>query len=88
MEQFKKATLEKLRDVRCPEHYQGPRVRFQGTSLLDITVSLSGCCPKVMEIANARIGGLRTQERTGAAQKLNGNAPEYGVSLGGRSVAE
>lgn len=56
VERFKQATEEKLRDVRCPEHHQAPRVRFQGDSLRDITVSLSGCCSKLMEIANARIG--------------------------------
>jgi hypothetical protein len=55
VERFKQATEDKLRDVRCPEHHQPPRVRFNGTSLRDITVSLSGCCAKVMELANARI---------------------------------
>ncbi len=56
VERFKQATEDKLRDVRCPDHHQQPRLRFLGTSLHDITISLSGCCPKLMEIANARIG--------------------------------
>lgn len=56
VERFKQVTEEKLRDVRCPEHHQSPRIRFHGSSLRDITVSLSGCCSKVMELANARIG--------------------------------
>jgi hypothetical protein len=56
VERFKQSTEDKLRDVRCPEHNQTPRVRFQGTSLRDIGVSMSGCCAKLMEIANARIG--------------------------------
>lgn len=56
VERFKQATEDKLRDVRCPEHNQPPRIRFHGTSLRDITISLSGCCHKLMEIANARIG--------------------------------
>jgi hypothetical protein len=56
IQRFKQATEEKLRDVRCPEHHRPPRVRFQGESLRDIQISLSGCCAKVMEIANARIG--------------------------------
>jgi 5'-3' exonuclease len=56
VERFKQATEEKLRDIRCPEHRQPPRLRFHGTSLRDITISLSGCCYRVMEIANARIG--------------------------------
>jgi hypothetical protein len=61
VERFKQATEEKLRDVRCPEHHQPPRIRFTGTSLRDITVSLSGCCSRVMEIANARIGSARPE---------------------------
>jgi hypothetical protein len=56
VERFKRATEDKLRDVRCPEHNLPPRLRFHGTSLRDITVSLSGCCSRLMEIANARIG--------------------------------
>ena len=56
VERFKQATEDKLRDVRCPDHHQPPRLRFHGTSLRDITISLSGCCNKLMEIANARIG--------------------------------
>jgi len=56
VERFKQTTEDKLRDVRCPEHNQPPRVRFQGSSLRDISVSLSGCCSRVMELANAKIG--------------------------------
>lgn len=56
VERFKQTTEEKLRDVRCPEHHQTPRVRFHGSSLREITISLSGCCAQLMEIANARIG--------------------------------
>jgi hypothetical protein len=56
VERFKQATEEKLRDVRCPDHRQAPRVRFHGSSLRDVSVSLSGCCATLMEIANARIG--------------------------------
>jgi len=56
VERFKRATEDKLRDVRCPEHHQPPRLRFHGESLRDISISLSGCCAKVMELANARIG--------------------------------
>lgn len=56
VERFKQATEEKLRDVRCPEHRQAPRLRFHGNSLRDISISLSGCCRKVMDLANSRIG--------------------------------
>jgi hypothetical protein len=55
VEQFKQATREKLRGVRCPEHHQTPRVHFHGNSLREITITLSGCCARLMEIANARI---------------------------------
>jgi hypothetical protein len=59
VERFKQTTEEKLRDVRCPDHRRAPRVRFHGSSLRDISISLTGCCSKVMEIANARIGAPR-----------------------------
>ena len=55
VEQFKQATREKLRGVRCPEHRQPPRLHFHGESLCEITLTLSGCCARLMEIANARI---------------------------------
>jgi len=55
LEQFKQSTKDKLRGVRCPDHHQPPRLHFQGVSLRDITISLSGCCEKLMELANARI---------------------------------
>jgi len=55
VEQFKQATREKLRGVRCPEHRQPPRLHFHGDSLREITITLSGCCARLMELANARI---------------------------------
>jgi hypothetical protein len=58
VERFKQATEEKLRDVRCPEHRQAPRLRFQGTSLRDISISISGCCQKVMDLANSAVGSV------------------------------
>ena len=58
VERFKQATEEKLREVRCPDHRQAPRLRFQGTSLRDISISISGCCQKVMELANSRISSV------------------------------
>jgi hypothetical protein len=56
VERFKQSTEEKLRDVRCPDHRQAPRIRFHGSSLHDISISVTGCCAKLMEIANAKIG--------------------------------
>jgi hypothetical protein len=62
VEQFKQSTRDKLRGVRCPVHHQPPRLHFQGVSLRDITISLSGCCEKLMELANARIALAATAE--------------------------
>lgn len=56
VERFKQATEEKLRDVRCPDHHLPPRLRFQGETLREVSVSMSGCCAKLMQLANARIG--------------------------------
>ena len=55
IERFKESTQAKLRDVRCPLHHRAPRLQFHGDSLREITVSLSGCCSRLMDLANARI---------------------------------
>lgn len=55
VERFKQATGDKLRDVRCPEHRQAPRLRFHGSSLRDISISVSGCCSKLMDLVNLRV---------------------------------
>jgi hypothetical protein len=62
VERFKQSTKEKLRGVRCPDHHQPPRLHFQGASLRDISVSMSGCCAKLMEVANQRIASAETAE--------------------------
>jgi hypothetical protein len=67
VEQFKQATQNKLDGLRCPEHRQPPRLQFQGASLRDITISISGCCEKLMELANARIALAASAE--GAIRK-------------------
>jgi hypothetical protein len=58
VERFKLATREKLQGVRCPEHRQPPRLHFHGASLREITISLSGCCERLMAVANARIASV------------------------------
>ena len=55
LETFKRATEEKLRGVRCPEHGRRPRVRVTGTSIRDAHLALTGCCDKLMELANRAI---------------------------------
>jgi hypothetical protein len=77
VEQFKQATEEKLRGVRCPEHRRPPRIRFHGNCLREITISLSGCCPKVMELANARIGGSGIKD-DGSGQSSSAAQPKNG----------
>jgi hypothetical protein len=62
VERFKQFTREKLRGVRCPEHHQPPRLNFHGASLDEITISLSGCCARLMELANARVAGAEPAE--------------------------
>jgi hypothetical protein len=53
--EFKRATERKLRDVYCPDHRQRPRVKVTGASVRDATVSLTGCCDKLMTLANQAI---------------------------------
>jgi len=55
VEEFKELTLRKLRDVRCPDHRQAPRLRFHGSTLKDITIQMSTCCKKCAEMANRKI---------------------------------
>lgn len=57
--QFKVDTQRKLQGVYCPEHHKPPRLQFHGHSLQDATLSLSGCCDKLMAIANEAIAGPR-----------------------------
>ena len=55
VEQFKRTTEQKLQGIRCPDHRRPPRLRFEGSSLHDITINLSGCCQKLMTMANLAI---------------------------------
>ena len=55
VERFKEATRHKLRGLRCLDHHQPPRLHFSGKTLRDVTISMSGCCQKLMALANARI---------------------------------
>jgi hypothetical protein len=57
VEEFKEQTLRKVRDVRCPDHQQAPRLRFHGSTMRDITIQMSACCKKCSELANLRIAG-------------------------------
>lgn len=61
---FMRATEHKLRHVYCPTHRQPPQVSFVGSSLRDVTIRMTGCCARVMELANAAIAG-RTDANAG-----------------------
>jgi len=61
-ESFRTATESKLRGLRCPTHRRPPEVRFAGSSLRDVTIRMSGCCSKLMDLANAAIAGQQIAE--------------------------
>lgn len=55
VQEFKQNTERKLRDVLCPDHQQAPRIKFHGTTLREVTIQMSGCCAKLIELANRAI---------------------------------
>ena len=55
VDEFKVQTARKLEDIRCPDHRQPPRLKFHGATLRDVTIQMSGCCAKLLEIANRAI---------------------------------
>jgi hypothetical protein len=55
IEEFKRRTLDKLHDVRCPDHKQAPRLNFRGATLRDVSIQMSACCDKLAELANQKI---------------------------------
>jgi hypothetical protein len=57
VDEFKEQTREKLRDLRCPDHRQPPRLKFHGSTLRDIRIQMSACCDKLAALANEKIAG-------------------------------
>ena len=55
VQEFKEKTARKLEAVRCPDHRQPPRLQFRGSTLRDVTIQMSGCCAKLLELANKAI---------------------------------
>ncbi len=55
VEEFKQRTTLKLRDVICPDHRQAPRIKFQGATLREVSIQMSGCCAKLIDLANRAI---------------------------------
>ena len=75
VERFKQLTRDKLRGVRCPLHHQPPRLHFRGESLRDMTISLTGCCERLMGLANARIALPPATPARGSAEPLRETLP-------------
>ncbi len=63
VQEFKQNTARKLEGIRCPDHRQPPRLKFNGTTLRDITVQMSGCCSKLLDLANKAIAERAIIER-------------------------
>ena len=55
VQEFKENTARKVESIRCPDHCQPPRLKFNGTTLRDITIQMSGCCAKLIQLANRAI---------------------------------
>jgi hypothetical protein len=55
VDEFKQRTARKLEGVRCPDHRQPPRLKFHGATLREMTVQMSGCCSKLIALANQAI---------------------------------
>ena len=60
VQEFKENTARKLEAVRCPDHRQPPRLKFQGATLRDVTIQMSGCCSKLLDLANRAIAERQT----------------------------
>ena len=60
IDEFKANTARKLETVRCPNHRQPPRLKFSGTTLRDVNIQMSGCCAKLLELANRAIADRQT----------------------------
>lgn len=63
IDKFKQSTARKLETVRCPDHRQPPRLKFNGTTLRDVTIQMSGCCSKLLILANKAIANKAIADR-------------------------
>ena len=55
VQEFKERTRRKVEGLLCPDHRQAPRLTFHGATIRDVTVKMSACCSKLMELANRAI---------------------------------
>jgi len=63
VQEFKENTARKLEAVRCPDHRQPPRIQFRGSTLRDVTIQMSGCCAKLLDLANRAIANRTIADR-------------------------
>jgi hypothetical protein len=81
IEEFKERTLNKLRDVRCPDHNQAPRVNFRGRTLHDVSIQMTACCHKLAALANQKIGEPRTSEQRTSEPRTKNSEPSEIASI-------
>jgi glutamine synthetase type III len=55
MSEVGKEIATKLRSVRCPDHDEQPAVRVVSRKSESVEFELSGCCEKLIKMAEARI---------------------------------
>ena len=55
VEAFKERITSRVGTLRCPVHGQPPRLRFQGATLREIDIRMSGCCDQLIVLANQKI---------------------------------
>ncbi len=48
--------VARLAEVKCPVHGEAPRVLAQGDNAKSLTIEVSGCCDKLVEEAEGRLG--------------------------------
>lgn len=63
VQEFRQRTEEKVRNLRCPRHRQAPRVKFNGSTLRDVTIRMSACCDTLIQMANQAIANQAIAKR-------------------------
>ena len=47
--------VSRLAKVTCPVHGEAPKVTAKGDSAENLTLEVSGCCDRLVDIANVRL---------------------------------
>ena len=53
--EFQQRTLAKVSELKCPIHKESPKVQFNGHDLRDMTITMRGCCNRLLATANKAI---------------------------------